>query len=218
MRLAVKYERNGPATFVSHLDLQRTAMRALRRSGLPVAYSEGFNPHILLSFASALAVGLKSNGEYFEVRLTHEVESEQALIAMQDSFPEGMCPVFAGRLADDEKKLMAAVEYARYDLLTSPETARQLLALRDEESIVLHSQRKGKISEREVRPLLREIDKIPDGVTLLLKAGSTDNVNIFDLIETLRNKGNVSGAIEILRQELYTQRDGVILPLSELCV
>ena len=57
MRVAIGFEKREPVRFVSHLDLQRALQRALRRSGLPLAYSQGFHPHPLVSLASALAVG-----------------------------------------------------------------------------------------------------------------------------------------------------------------
>ena len=52
------------------LDLQRTMQRALRRSGLPVAYSKGFNPHMVMAFASALSSGIPGDAELLDVSLT----------------------------------------------------------------------------------------------------------------------------------------------------
>ena len=54
------------------LDLQRTMQRALRRSNLPVAYSKGFNPHMVMSFASALSSGIAGDAELLDVSLSGE--------------------------------------------------------------------------------------------------------------------------------------------------
>ncbi len=56
MRIIYEFGKKGRLRFISHLDLQRFMMRALRRTDLPVAYSHGFNPHPQMSFASALAM------------------------------------------------------------------------------------------------------------------------------------------------------------------
>ena len=69
MRTLLRFGKNTRLRFVSHLDLQRFFQRALNRTGLPVAFSQGFNPHPLMSFASALAVGWTS--EYEAVSYTH---------------------------------------------------------------------------------------------------------------------------------------------------
>ena len=60
---------------IGHLDIQRAMMRALRRSGLPVAYSNGYNPHILLTFASALSTGAAGKKEILDVTMAREVFS-----------------------------------------------------------------------------------------------------------------------------------------------
>ena len=57
MRIIAVFEKSERIRHIGHLDIQRAVQRALRRSGLPVAYSQGFNPHILITFASALSTG-----------------------------------------------------------------------------------------------------------------------------------------------------------------
>ena len=73
MRLAVVFTKEAPVRFVSHLDVQRLFQRAFRRAKLPLAYSQGFNPHPLVSFATALSVGMTSRGEYLDVTLAEEL-------------------------------------------------------------------------------------------------------------------------------------------------
>ena len=57
MRIIAVFEKSSRIRHIGHLDIQRAFQRGLRRSGLPVAYSNGFNPHILITFASALSTG-----------------------------------------------------------------------------------------------------------------------------------------------------------------
>ena len=69
-RLRVKFGRGRKLKYISHLDLMRLWERGLRRAGVPVAYSEGFNPRPRLSFASPLAVGTTSESELLDILLT----------------------------------------------------------------------------------------------------------------------------------------------------
>ena len=69
MRIIASFYKHDEVRFVSHLDMQRLFQRAFRRAGLPLSYSKGFNPHPLLSFATALSVGYTSECEYFDVFL-----------------------------------------------------------------------------------------------------------------------------------------------------
>ncbi|PRX96361.1 TIGR03936 family radical SAM-associated protein [Allonocardiopsis opalescens] len=91
--------------FASHRDIARALERALRRAGLPVAYSAGFSPHPKISYAGAAPTGVASEAEYFELTLSADLPPETVRAALDDSMPEGidvLDAVFAGEgsLAD----------------------------------------------------------------------------------------------------------------------
>ena len=90
MRIIACFTKPDSVRFVSHLDTQRLFQRAFRRAGLPLAYSQGFNPHPLLSFATALSCGYTSDGEYFDVILSEPVEPEAFVTRVNAVLPEGM--------------------------------------------------------------------------------------------------------------------------------
>ena len=69
MKIIAAFEKTKEISYTSHLDVQRTLQRAFRRANLPLAFSKGFNPHPKLSFATALATGYTSAGEWLEVEL-----------------------------------------------------------------------------------------------------------------------------------------------------
>ena len=73
----LKFIKVGALQYISHLDLQRTMARALARSGIPVWYTEGFNPHIKLVFAAPLAVGVESVCEFLDIRVTGDISCEE---------------------------------------------------------------------------------------------------------------------------------------------
>ncbi len=72
MKVRIKYSKTGPVKFISHLDVMRYFQKVIRRSGLPVTYSQGFSPHQLMSFALPLGVGVTSDGEYMEVEFDED--------------------------------------------------------------------------------------------------------------------------------------------------
>ena len=102
MRCVFRFGKLDRLRFVSHLDLQRYMQRALNRSGLPVAFSQGFNPHPVMSFASALAMGWESEYEVLDIKFTKHVPEREALARMRGALPEEM-PVYSVRYVDDRR-------------------------------------------------------------------------------------------------------------------
>ena len=104
MRMALEFAKTGAARYISHLDLQRAFSRAIRRSGLPVKLSEGFNPHYVVSFASALAVGMESAAECVEMALSQDVATDEFLLRIAKALPPGLEARRAVRLSRDRAK------------------------------------------------------------------------------------------------------------------
>ena len=75
MRMIVRFGKRARLRFISHLDLQRFFQRALNRTGLPIAFSNGFNPHPVMAFGSALALGWTSEYEVIDVKLAEDVDA-----------------------------------------------------------------------------------------------------------------------------------------------
>lgn len=90
MMIRVKFAKYGTMKFISHLDVMRYFQKAIRRADLPVMYSEGFNPHQIMSFASPLGVGLTSEAEYFDLALTKAVSIELFCQKLNEVMTEGM--------------------------------------------------------------------------------------------------------------------------------
>ena len=90
MRMLAVFEKGERIRHIGHLDIQRSVQRGLRRSGLPVAYSNGFNPHILITFASALSTGACGKREIMDVTMAEEVSPEEFLEKMNHAMPPEM--------------------------------------------------------------------------------------------------------------------------------
>jgi radical SAM-linked protein len=105
-RLRVKYAKRGRARFTSHRDFARAFERALRRAGVPMAYSSGFSPHPRISYANASPTGAASEAEYLEIALAEVCDPEKVRAALDAALPAGLdivqvVPASAGPLADE---------------------------------------------------------------------------------------------------------------------
>ncbi|MDO5533155.1 MAG: TIGR03936 family radical SAM-associated protein [Propionibacteriaceae bacterium] len=89
-KLQVRYAKRGRARFTSHRDFHRALERALRRAGVPMAYSSGFNPHQRISFSNASPTGAATEAEYFEISLREAVEPDAVRAALDAALPTGL--------------------------------------------------------------------------------------------------------------------------------
>ncbi len=116
MRLRVQVTKEGGVRFISHLEYSRALNRAVRRAKLPVAYSEGFNPHIKMSLASALSVGVASLAEYAEFELAESVCPATAQTLLNKNLPVGIRVLAADVVDSKQAKLMAMLTGAQYQV------------------------------------------------------------------------------------------------------
>ena len=89
-RLRVRYAKRGRARFTSHRDFGRAFERALRRAGVPMAYSSGFSPHPRISYANAAPTGAASEAEYLEIGLVEARDPEEVRRALDAALPPGL--------------------------------------------------------------------------------------------------------------------------------
>ncbi len=89
-KLRVRYAKRGRLRFSSTRDFQRALERALRRAGVPMAFSAGFHPHPQVSYANAAPTGTASEAEYFEISVTERVDPESVRAALDEALPPGL--------------------------------------------------------------------------------------------------------------------------------
>ena len=104
-RLRLRYAKRGRARFTSHRDFSRAFERALRRAGVPMAYSSGFNPHPRISFANASPTGAATEAEYLEIGLREVCDPDAVRRALDAALPLGLdlvavAEASSGALAD----------------------------------------------------------------------------------------------------------------------
>ena len=177
-RMFLSITKGEPLRFLGHLDYLRTAERMIIRSGIPIAFSEGFNPHMKVAFDSALGVGTASNVLYMEIGLNRECSVEEIKAAMEPQLPPGIS-FLKGRIADKSwPKLMSFINYDVYEI-TGPVSGADEGFMKEQadefnkaESFIYHRITPKGIREVDVKKLLPE----PVSVSLrdgkaVLKAG-----------------------------------------------
>ena len=162
MRMLAVFEKSERIRHIGHLDIQRSVQRGLRRSGLPVAYSNGFNPHILISFASALSTGAAGKREIMDVTMAEEVTAEAFVRAMNTAMPPDLKVLEARVLDDKHPAMMSLVRAARYDLAVDGEEAFDRIrgaipAAMAKDTLPAMRKTKTKLAECNIRPLIHEI-------------------------------------------------------------
>jgi len=129
-KLRLEITKGEEIRYISHLDYASAMERAIIRAKLPVAYSEGFNPHMKISFASALAVGVTSQAEYIDIECKEEIDVNQAVEHLKASLPMGIRIKGAAYMQGNVPVLMAIVNLATYEI-TVPLLAEDIGIIED---------------------------------------------------------------------------------------
>ena len=120
LNIRIKFQKSGVMKFIGHLDMMRYFQKAIRRAGIDIAYSEGYSPHQLMSFAAPLGVGLTSSGEYFDIQVNSSQSSTASIEALNRVMVEGVSILEYKRLPDTAKPSMSLVAAADYLIGTKP--------------------------------------------------------------------------------------------------
>lgn len=173
----VRFSKTGRAKFISHLDLNRTMTRALRRAALPIWYTEGFNKHPYVTFAAPLSLGYEGLSEYMDVRLVEDIPMEEVKARLDAVMPEGLHVEEAALAVCKPADLAAAVWQ-----ITANCTEEELTAFLAQPSITAEKRTKKKTMKTvELKPLLQDVQvQATNGgvvLTLTLPCSSSDTVN-----------------------------------------
>jgi radical SAM-linked protein len=125
-RLRLTFSATGPLRYVAHLDTMRTWERAIRRAGLPLAYSQGFSPHARIALAAPLPVGVVGHREYMDLWLEQTVAPEEAKQRLNRAMPPGLEVVEAEEVSDTLPSLQSSLASARYEVRVDGESAEAL--------------------------------------------------------------------------------------------
>ena len=174
MKVRIKFRKFGPMIFIGHLDVMRYFQKAIRRADIDIAYSKGFNPHQIMSFAAPLGVGLYSDGEYFDIECNSVTSSEDMKKRLQNVMVEGFEIVNVRVLPENAGNAMASVAAAkyevslRYDAKFGVDYISQSNAFYKQETITVTKQTKKNEKELDIKPLIYDF-------SCHIETGSTEN-------------------------------------------
>ncbi|EPR09309.1 TIGR03936 family radical SAM-associated protein [Ruminiclostridium papyrosolvens] len=231
--IRVKFKRGDEVKFISHLDLMKVFERAIRRARLPIAYSQGFNPHPGMVFGLPLGVGVTSEAEYGDFEITDDEMSPQEFAdRLNLQLPKGI-EVLSAKKKVSKQNIMATIAASEYIVIvgTPAESSQKTLKAAidkylSQEEIVVKKRTKNGVKDTDIRGMIFDLnfELQPCGTfniirfTALVSAGSKANLKPDLLIESLCGYLGIEYEIDrIHRTKLFVRsQDQLLDPMEEV--
>ncbi|MGI6679369.1 MAG: TIGR03936 family radical SAM-associated protein [Dehalobacterium sp.] len=226
MRIRSRFAITGKSRFLSHLDLLKVMERTLRRAQLPVTYSQGFNPHPQIGFATAKSVGVASTCEYFDVELDEAVAPQEFQRRIQENCPVGIEILECREIPQNAPSLMAVVNGASYQVLvqmkeaiTQEELDQKIKELFAQQEIIIERSSPKRRKEFDIRPgILSLTYRMETSQRILfetdLRMGNLGNVRPQEVVDALGLSD--CEILEITRVELFIEKSTDGAKLTDL--
>ncbi|MFP3975247.1 MAG: TIGR03936 family radical SAM-associated protein, partial [Dehalococcoidia bacterium] len=161
-RLCVTFGRGEEVKYISHLDIMRLWVRALRRAGMPLSYSEGFNPRPRIAIAAPLAVGVMSEGELLEIFMERRASCDFFARAMGKQLPDGIQIFDVKEIWPGLPSLQSQVRFAEYKVELESErgpneVAEAVRSLLGKENLPWQHSRGKEVRHYDLRALIEDI-------------------------------------------------------------
>ena len=233
----IKYCKDGPIKYISHLNLAQVFTRTLRRADIPVVISNGFNPRFRISFGPPLPLGISSTSEYLDIKLKEDIKVEELTERLNLVLPQGLKILQAKIIPSSADSLVKVIDKASYVITlkikerlldsTAKNQEAELRGLKQEieennkrflnlNEINLEKQTKNGSKTVDIRPSILDIRvqnfKSPIlKLTLEIKIGQQGNLNPRYVAKAwISNFANNFDIIQICRDGLYTKDEEVI--------
>ncbi len=217
MMLRIKFRKYGPVRFIGHLDVMRFFQKLNRRAELDVAYSGGFSPHQIMSFAAPLGVGLESNGEYMDLQVHSIVSCPDVQRRMNAASVDGIEVADVKILPRDAGNAMASVAAASYtvrfregrepDFLGSVSMEEALADFMKRDAIPIVKETKKSVRQVDLKPGIHELFWEDGALHMLVDASSGGNIKPAQILQALlADHGETlkENALLITREDVYT--------------
>lgn len=212
MKLRIKFKKFGPIRFIGHLDVMRFFQKAIRRAQIDVAYSSGFSPHQIMSFAAPLGVGLESNGEYMDIEVHSMISCEDIMNRLNEASVPGIEVISVKVLPEGAGNAMASVAAAKYTVrfregrAPKCDIATALPIFLAKESIPFTKETKKGMREMDLKPCIYECTWDGEAFSMLVDASSAGNIKPIQVISALladHNEELQENALLVTREETY---------------
>jgi len=178
MDVRIKFNKNKEVAFISHLDLLRTFNRMLMRSGLKLAYSQGFNPHIILSFAQPSSVGMLTKNDCADITLDGDYSLEEIKKKLENNAPAG---IEITEVTEDRTPAFNKLASAFYTVEIECNMVKsEISEFFKKEDILIEKKTKKGIREIDIRPMIfdYEVNEGNEKLILSLKVASGSNSSL----------------------------------------
>ena len=221
MILRFKFKKYGPVVYIGHLDVMRFFQKAIRRSGIDAAYTEGFSPHLKLSFAQPLSVGVETDGDYFDLEMNSLPDMTSLVKRMNEQCVEGIKIVSVTILKDDADNAMSSVKAADYEYtlnVLSDEDKAVIDSFFNQDSFIFEYTRKEKTKTKDLMHDIYEYRFLPDNkIVVKVNSSSSGNLKADVVIEALKQYGMKADCLNYKRIDLFTTDEkGEYIPLMNL--
>lgn len=230
MKVRIKFAKEGAMKFIGHLDIMRYFQKAVKRAGIEAAYSEGFSPHMIMSFASPLGVGVTSRGEYFDLEIKTPMPSREMKERLNRAMTEGVEVLSVKKVPDGKAgkamSLVAAADY-RVSFRKRPDFQGELRELTEsfmaQPEILVQKKTKKSEAIVDLKPCIYEMREEEDSIFLSLAAGSVQNTKPELVLEAFCGFCGIQlepFALMVHREELYadlgTEEERRLVSLEDL--
>ena len=216
MLVRIKYSKLGDISYISHLDIIKLMERIVRRTGLKLSYSEGFNPHPKTAFSPALQLGVQSHCEYLDMEFDEAVEEDLLIQKLNEKTVEGINFIEAKILTDKVDSLVAFITHSRYEIAVDEEDENKISKIisainkinNTNEMLLTKKTKKGNIKEYNVKEYIGTIDfeRKSDGLSIFVDicSGSVKSINPKKIIELVESLEDLSGIeYDLIKLETY---------------
>ncbi len=206
IKLRLTYSKTGLIRFISHRDLLRLFFRAFTRAGLPVRYSEGYNPHPRVAFCPPLKVGMEGLNELLEINLARPVEEEPVTARLNEVMPRGIRVKDSVLLTPGTASLGRAIREAEYQVRLRGQievTAEGIRSFLANPEVWVEYEKEGKIKAVDARNGVQELELdrvLGEDSSLWMFLSVTENGRPYEVLSAL------SGAERALIPALRWQR------------
>jgi len=225
MKVRIKFSKSGALVYIGHLDVMRYFQKLFRRADIPICYSEGFSPHQILSFSHPLPLGMESYGEYADIEISQELNSEEAIQRLlKESVPEIKIMSFK-KLPEKCENAMASVRAARYTVSFNEKCPfediyKAVEDLMKMDSLIVTKTTKKSTKEEDIRPYIYECF-VNDNkeIEMLISSGSIHNLKPELVIAAM---GKIYGyeiddtLLHMVRIDQYTELDDELVSLNDI--
>jgi len=212
-RIRIRWRKEAPVRFISHLDCMRALERTIRRADLPVAFTEGFNPHMKIAFGPPLPLGFTSQEEYLDLYL-ESAFPDHLFGRLSASLPNGFAvdtyrPIFTG--GQSLSAMLNRAEYLAVCPGSRPDAADRAREFRDRDEVMVMREKKGREVDirRSVLDISAEELSAAAAYRFTLVLGEP---NVAKPLEVVRAVTGMSAeealTVRVRRMRLYTARGG----------